>query len=45
MQKMLTLMMLNFRLAHKSDEVATLEQNLKELGEEYFRQQQKRGES
>jgi hypothetical protein len=32
--------MLNFRSAHKYDEVATLEQNLKELKEEYWRQQQ-----
>lgn len=42
---MLKLMMLNFRSAHKYDEVATLEQNLKELGEEYWRQRQEHGES
>lgn len=32
------------RSAHRYDEVATLEQNLKELGEEYWRQQQEHGE-
>lgn len=42
---MLKWMMLNFRLAHKYDEVATLEQNLQELREAYWRQQQEHGES
>jgi hypothetical protein len=41
---MLKLMMMNFRAAHKYDEVATLEQNLKELKEEYWRQQQVRSQ-
>jgi hypothetical protein len=40
---MLKLMMLNFRAARKYDEVTTLEQNLKELKEEYWRQQQESG--
>jgi hypothetical protein len=38
----LKLMMINFRSAQKYDEVATLEENLKELKEEYWRQQQER---
>jgi hypothetical protein len=38
----LNLMMLHFRSAQKYDEVATLEENLKELREEYCRQQQER---
>jgi hypothetical protein len=38
-------MILNFRSAQKYDEVATLEQNLKELREEYWRQQQENGQS
>jgi hypothetical protein len=42
--QMLKLMMLNFRSAHKYDEVATLEQNLKELREEYWRQRQEHGQ-
>jgi hypothetical protein len=35
----------NFRSAHKYDEVVTLEQNLKELRQEYWRQQQEQDES
>jgi hypothetical protein len=38
------LMMLNFRSAQKYDEVATLEQNLRELKEEYWRQRQENGQ-
>jgi hypothetical protein len=35
-------MIVNFRSAQKYDEVATLEENLKELREEYLRQRQER---
>ena len=43
-ERTLKLMILNFRSAQKYDEVATLEQNLRELKEEYWRQRQENGQ-
>lgn len=43
-ERTLKLMKLNFRSAQKYDEVATLEQNLRELKEEYWRQRQENGQ-
>lgn len=43
-ERTMKLMILNFRSAQKYDEVATLEQNLRELKEEYWRQRQENGQ-